>query len=71
MNKRGLIDSRFQQHAIDGVKSREQLVGFYFTGLSQNGLSESGSMVVRKKISPNSQLPQYWSEGSEIASIVK
>ena len=24
------MDSRFQQHAIDGVKSREQLVGFHF-----------------------------------------
>jgi len=27
------MESRFQQHAIDGVKSREQLVGFYFTCL--------------------------------------
>ena len=27
------MDSRFQQHAIDGVKSREQLVGFYFSEL--------------------------------------
>ena len=26
-------------------------------------------MVVRKKISPSSQLPQYWSVGSEIASM--
>ena len=26
-------------------------------------------MVVRKNFSPNSQLPQYWSVGSEIASM--
>ena len=40
-----------------------------FYGLSQNGLWESGSMVVRNIFSPNSQLPQYWSVGSEIASM--
>ena len=29
------MDSRFQQHAIDGVKSREQLVGFHFNTYMQ------------------------------------
>ena len=39
------------------------------TAVSESIDPESGSMVVRKNFSPNSQLPQYWSEGSEIASM--